>query len=256
MRAFDKCGVDFAGPFRTKVGRGKIRNKIYLCLFTCQSVRDVHLEMAYSLDTNSFVNACFRFIARRGIPSEIVSDNGTNFVAGEKELRTCVENIKEGEVINQTSNHNIKWTFNPPRSPHHGGFFESMLKSAKKHIYSQVTNADFTDEELQTFITNAEGIMNSRPITYQSSSPEDITPLTPNHFLHGQMGGAFAPRIHKGNMLTRWRLVQRTLTNFWKRWMKEWLPSIGKRNKWNTNERNLEIGDIVLVIFPDAERGK
>ena len=114
MRAFDKSGLDIAGPFLTKVGRGKTRNKRYLCLFTCQAVRAVHLEMAYSLDTNAFVNAYFRFAARRGVPSEVVSDNGTNFVKGEKELKTCVQNLNENEIRQRTCQKNIKWTFNPP----------------------------------------------------------------------------------------------------------------------------------------------
>ena len=84
LRAFERIGTDFAGPFLTKQGRGKSRMKRYLCLFTCLATRAVHLEMTYSLDTDSFINAFFRMTARRGTPSYIVSDNGTNFVAGEK----------------------------------------------------------------------------------------------------------------------------------------------------------------------------
>ena len=44
-----------------------------------------------------------------------------------------------------------------------------------------------------TIFTGAKSLLNSRPLTYQTSNPEDETPLTPNHFLHGQVGGQFAP---------------------------------------------------------------
>ena len=79
-RAFDQCGVDYAGPFTTFQGRGRKRQKRYLCVFTCLSVRTVHLKMAWRLDTDAFLNAFTRFISRRGVPKEVVGDNGTNFV--------------------------------------------------------------------------------------------------------------------------------------------------------------------------------
>jgi len=78
--AFTDTAVDFAGPFSTIQGIGRTRTKRYLCLFTCMATRAVHLEMAYGLDTDSFLNACYRFVNRRGHPDRLTSDNGTNFV--------------------------------------------------------------------------------------------------------------------------------------------------------------------------------
>ena len=68
-----------------------------------------------------------------------------------------------------------------------------MIKGAKRAIYANLGNADITDEELMTAFTGAEALLNSRPLTYQSANPEDDVPLTPNHFLFGQVGGQFAP---------------------------------------------------------------
>ena len=84
LRAFARIGLDFAGPYITKQGRGKKQAKRYLCLFTCLLSRAEHLELAYGLDTNSFLNVFYRMGNRRGYPSEVVSDNGTNFVGGNK----------------------------------------------------------------------------------------------------------------------------------------------------------------------------
>ena len=106
--------------------------------------RAVHLEVAYSLDTCSFLNAFWRFTHRRGTPKEIISDNGTQFVSGEKELRKLVNNLNTEEIKEKTANRNINWKFNPPYSPHHGGVFESMIKSAKRAMYSQINESDIT----------------------------------------------------------------------------------------------------------------
>ena len=79
-KPFTNCGTDFAGPFYTMQGRGKARLKRYLCLFVCLQTCCCHLEMATSLDTDGFMNAFTRFVARRGWPKLMLSDNGTNYV--------------------------------------------------------------------------------------------------------------------------------------------------------------------------------
>ena len=79
------------GPFVTIQGRGKKRARQYLCLFTCLTSRAIHLEMAYGLDTDSFLNMFYRMANQKGLPEEIISDNGINFVGAERELRELVE---------------------------------------------------------------------------------------------------------------------------------------------------------------------
>ncbi len=96
-------------------------------------------------------------------------------------------------------------------------------------------NADVTDEELWTAVIGAESLLNSRPLTYQSADPLDNTPLTPNHFLHGQMGGQFAPETVDSTEFSprrRWRRIQELVRHFWHRWLREWLPGLTARKKW------------------------
>ena len=189
LKAFDKVVVDYAGPFRTKQGRGKPRTKRNPCLFTCLTARAVHLEMSYSLDTDSFLNAFTRMTSRRGMPSYVVLDSGGNFVSGEKELQELIPGFDQDKIVNLTSRKKpTEWKFNPLSAPHFGGIFESMIKSSKKALRTILGDADVNDEELHTAICGAEHLLNSRPITYVSSGLNDLTPLTPSHFLVGQFG--------------------------------------------------------------------
>ena len=99
--------MDFAGPFITIQGRGKRRQKRYLCLFTCLATRAVHLEMAFGLDTDSFMNAFYRMSSRRGVPVEMYSDNGTNFKAADKELKSLISQLDQEKIKESIANKGI-----------------------------------------------------------------------------------------------------------------------------------------------------
>jgi len=259
LRAFTNISVDFAGPFLTKQGRGKTRFKRYLCLFACMNTRAVHLEMAYGLDTDSFLNAFYRMASRRGNPVQVISDNGTNFVGANRELKELVNALDKTKIQDSLVNRGVSWKFNPPSAPHFNGLHEILIRAAKRAMFHVLNKADLTDEELMTAIVGAEGLLNSRPITYQSSNADDAEPLTPNHFLFNQVGGQFAPEsvdTEPFNPRTRWRRVQEVVHHFWKRWLQEWLPSLSPRKKWGKEKRDLKVGDLVLVLSTDTPRGK
>ena len=124
-----------------------------------------------------------------------------------------------------------------------------MIKSAKKAINAVLGNSVITDEELITAVTGLEGLLNSRPLTYQPAHPQDVLPLTPNHFLHGQLGGQFAPETVDTTEFSprkRWRKVQEIISHVWRRWIKEYLPTLMTRPKWTEVVKDLKEGDIVL----------
>ena len=258
LRTFSRTAVDFGGPYITVQGQGKSRQKRYLCLFTCLATRAIHLEIAFGLDTSSFLNAFYRMVNRRGLPEEMYSDNATNFKAADKELKALLLQLDEDKIKASASNKGIVWHFTPPLAPHFGGVHESMIKSAKRSLNAVLGNADITDEELMTALTGAEALVNSRPLTYQSANPHDEIPLTPNHFLHGQIGGHFAPSSvdhTQYNLRKRWRRIRELVRHFWHRWLCEWIPTLSARKKWHRVHRGVQVGEIVIVISPDTTRG-
>ena len=197
-RPFTNAAVDYAGPFMTIQGISIRRVKQYLCLSTCLNTRAIHLEMSFKMDADSFItsiNAFSRMESRRGIPEVMFSDNGGNFAKEDKELKDLVNQLDEEKIKQTTANNRAKWSFNPPAAPQFGGVHEIMVKAAEKAIKNILGNADINEEELVTAFVGAEDLINSRPLTYQSSQPAGDAPLTPNHFLYGQLGGTFTPDL-------------------------------------------------------------
>ncbi|XP_018377309.1 PREDICTED: uncharacterized protein LOC108770303 [Trachymyrmex cornetzi] len=153
-------------------------------------VKAVHLEVVSDLTTDGFLAALRRFISRRGIPTHIHSDNGTNFVGANNQLKELYGLFNSNEhknKINQFSlEHRVTWHFIPPIAPHFGGLWESAVKMFKHHFKRVIGELLFTFEEFNTFTIEIEGILNSRPISALSSDPNDLSALTPAHFLIGK----------------------------------------------------------------------
>ena len=153
---FEKVGVDYAGPVLVKYGtvRKPTVLKAYICVFISLTVKAVHLEVVSSLTSEAFVAALRLFVARRGHPSLIWSDNGTNFVGANRELREMHQFLLRGDVqhtiVNFCSSIGIEWKFIPEHSPHFGGLWEAAVKSTKKHLRRIVGDVKLTFEELAT----------------------------------------------------------------------------------------------------------
>lgn len=255
-RAFSKTGVDYAGPFllKTKTGRGARTEKCWLSLFVCFTTKAVHIELVTRLTTQAFLAAFRRFISRRGHPTVMYSDNGTNFVGANREL-------KELKLLLLTQNHNnniaeelsqagIEWVFSPERASHFGGLWEAGVKSVKYHLKRTLGNAILTFEEMSTVLCQIEACLNSRPLVPMSSDPSDLNVLTPGHFLvHAPLNALPEPSLTdiKINRLDRWQYVQLLQQHFWKRWSKDYLSRMQQRPKWFQRRRDLKIGDLVLM---------
>lgn len=252
---FTHVGIDYFGPIGVKRGRSVVKR--YGVIFTCLTCRAIHLEVAHSLDTDSCINAIRRFICRRGQVKEIRSDNGTNLVSSNRELKQAIAELNQSKIHNSLTQNGIKWIFNPPHGAHHGGVWERLVQEVKKVLRSVLKQQVLDDEGLHTVLCEAEAILNDRPITPSSNDPNDLEALTPNHLLQLKAKPILPPGLfRKGDLYIRrrWRQVQYIVDLFWKRWVREYLPMLQERQKWNKVQRNFAVGDLVLIIDDSAPR--
>ena len=252
-KPFTHSGLDYAGPLLVRMwkGRGYQAKKGYIALFVCLSARAVHLELVGDNTTTSFLAALKRFVSRRGMPSDLYSDNGKNFEGADKELKAAFRVLSKDPVLqNHITQNNIVWHFIPPHAPHFGGLWEAGVKSVKHHLRRIIGPQIFTFEELTTLLSQVKASLNSRPLAALSNDPDDLNYLTPGHFL---VGGPLLvipePSLIslQEYRLARWQLVQRVSEHFWKRWMVEYLLELQKRFKWEKTKNNIKTGDLVLI---------
>ncbi|XP_078355375.1 uncharacterized protein LOC144640001 [Oculina patagonica] len=206
---FTSVGVDYFGPFQVR--RGRCLVKRYGVIFTCLAIRAVHIKIAHSLNTDSFLLALRRFITKRGQLKEIYSDNGSNFTSGERELREAISEWNQEKIHNSLLQESIKWSFSPPYGSHFGGIWERCIRTIRKILRALLREQITDDESLATLMCEVESIMNSRPITTVSSDPNDLEPLTPNHLLLLKSEIPLPPGLFKKEDLLsrrRWKQVQ------------------------------------------------
>ena len=251
---FTITGMDMFGPFYTRQGRKT--NKRYVVLFTCLSSRAVHLETTADINTDSFIQALRRFISRRGKVCKLFSDNGKNFIGAENELKKAYNEMDHSQIrdfLLEQSCDLIEWKKNPPSASHMGGAWERLIQSVRNILKSMFKENSqlLNDESFQTFLTEAECIINSRPLTISNLSDPTSLPLSPNNILTMKTRVALPPpgKFQQADVYCRkrWRQVQYLADIFWNRWKKEFLSQLQERQKWNNESRNFKVNDIVLL---------
>ncbi|XP_046976357.1 uncharacterized protein LOC124542454 [Vanessa cardui] len=254
-RPFLNSGVDFAGLYQilTSKGRGVKTSKAYVAIFICMATKAIHLELVGYLTSASFLGAFRRFVARRGKCANIWSDQGRNFVGANKDLATAWADAKlqfQGEIAQSLALDGTQWHFIPAYSPHVGGLWEAGVKSMKHHM-KRILSCHLTFEEMTTLLCQIEACLNSRPLCpIEDSDTDNITPLTPGHFLIGE-APILVPHPDIKDIpvshLTRWQHTQKLLSNFWQRWQSEYLTRMQQRPKWLKKVKEFDIGHIVLI---------
>lgn len=260
-RPFTNVGVDFTGHVEIKAnkGRGIRTSKGYIAVFVCLVTKAVHLELVSDLSTSAFLAALRRMCARRGTPSNMYSDNGTNFIGAARLLKSeyleIIQSINT-DVITDITSMGINWHFNAPAWPNAGGLWEAAVKGVKFHLKRILGEQKLTYEEFITLLHQIEACLNSRPLCSLTESSDDYY-LTPGHFL---IGGSLLsrPQTEPDNvgLSTRWRLIQSLNKQFWKKWSNEYLQQLQTRAKWRTPQENLKVDDVVIIKEDNQPPGK
>lgn len=251
--AFTAAAVDLFGPMHITIGRR--REKRWGVLFTCLTTRAVHLELAASLSASSMILSLRRMIARRGAPTVIYSDNATNFYGAERELSEALHSLPD-TLKTILTERRIVWKKIPPGNPSAGGAWERLVGSVKTALKVTLKDRAPHEEVLHTLLLEAEHLVNSRPLTPVNPDLEKEC-LTPNHFLIGRSCamsplGAFNDEILS---LTSWKTAQHLADHFWRRWVKEYRPSLAPRPSTHQQVVKLHTGDVVLIADSSMPRG-
>ncbi|KAL7745575.1 hypothetical protein ACLKA6_009799 [Drosophila palustris] len=261
-KPFTATGVDYFGPFFIKDGKGtrasKNFRKRYGVIFTCLTTRAINVEIAHSLDTDSCILAIRRMMARRGPVKIIWSDNGTNFRGAARELQVALEELDESYIKTYLANNKITWNFIPANAPNFGGCWERLVGCFKRAIEAVLSvNANPNDETLRTIFMEAEYLVNSRPYVLESDDADDEIGLCPNDICVPQSCAIHSPGKFISNTGEKrvWRISQYLVDAFWKRFIKEYLPTLIHRSKWRQDVDNFKVGEIV-VMKDNTPRGE
>ncbi|XP_024875956.1 uncharacterized protein LOC112457263 [Temnothorax curvispinosus] len=254
-RPFLHSGVDYAGPFTIKTWRGRNAKtyKGYISLFVCLATSAIHLELVTDYTSEAFIAAYRRFISRRGICATLTSDCGTNFQGADKELKRLFSAASDEwkHISSSLLNNGTQWKFNPPSAPHFGGKWEAGVKSVKYHLKRTIGDTLLTYEDMTTLLFQIEAVLNSRPLCRLSDDPDDLSILTPGHFLIGEALSTLPEpslALVQISHLNRWQLLQQKLENFWSHWSKDYLQRQLSIYKWNQVNPSIAVGTVVLIV--------
>ena len=250
---FSHVGVDHTGSYVIKDSQGR-KTKAYICLSVCATTRAVHLEVVENLTTSSFVMCLRRLAAAKGMPTLILSDNHKTFIAGETFLLDLQQDPSVQEYLQSK---NVRWKHQTPRSPWMGGHFERLVRTIKASLATAISRKLLTLEEFSTVVREAENIVNSRPLTYQSDSTRDV-PLSPPQLAWGRDLTLMPPLLQPGDPLdedhgaratrAQYELLSNALERFRKRWHNEYLLSLREKHYNRCAENpthHLSVGKLV-----------
>ena len=273
---FQYSGMDVFGPFKVNNGRVTRANtgtrKVWVLLFTCLYSRGVHLETLLSMDAPSFIMAFSRFEAIRGECLYLKCDAGSNFM-GARNMEEQ-ERQERDEMIEQIDSEWAKewmregkgklWEVNPPKASHFGGVWERAIGSIRKVMDAMLLNLNnrlLSKEEFDTMLAKASSIVNSTPLWPIPDSPNEPQPLSPAMLLTQRDNpypipkGEFSKKILMDYGAARWKRVQYLADVFWNEWRTQYLYEIGgSREKWLFAEKNLQVGDLVLIKDKNQHR--
>ena len=155
-------------------------------MFICFITRATHLELVADLTSQAFVATLDRFIARRGAPSEVFSNNWTNSVGAQAELQDLYKLMKDkarDSIINWAAAKGIQWHFSPGRALYFGGLWEAAVRSMKTLFKKVVGEHVLRWDEFLTILATAEATLDSRSLApVESTSDDGIEPLALGHF--------------------------------------------------------------------------
>ena len=254
--AFQVIGIDYAGPIRYRITKEK-EGKAYVLLYACSFTRGIYLDLLPRLETSECLDSLEQFIARRGRPERIYSDNGSTFVGAAQWIKAV---MSDEELQDYLSQWKIKWQFNLSRAPWWGGQFERMVGLMKAALYKMIGNGYLTWKELRRVLTSVEVTLNDRPLGYVDDDVQQPL-ITPNSLLFVRPSHLLEPQNHQYedvDLRKRARYLKKCKDAMWNRWTREYVRALRERHASNTGNKYdaPKVGGVVIIKGEEKNRGK
>ncbi len=263
--AYQFTGLDYAGPFWVVMPNLE-KDKVWIILFTCLTIRSVTLEVVLSMTTEEFLLALRRFCSLRGTPKEIVCDNAQTIKAGARVLDAAwSEVISDKKTQSCLADKRIKWTFTLELASWTGGNFERMVQLLKQALQRTLHNKLVPLEVFRTIISEVQAMINSRPLTYVGENITDGEAITPSHFtavnqksiipvMDKEDLDVYNPQeTNRDAIVKAWSHGQEILKQFWQRWEKEYVLNLRERYQKLLPKHRIQssymphVGAVVLI---------
>ena len=273
-KAFQFVGVDYFGPINIKQCGELV--KIWVCIFTCFVSRAIHLEITGGLTTQQFIMCLRRFIARRGKPQLILSDNGPQFKLGSAVVKKASTiDLDWKDVKNYASREEINWRFVREFSPWSGGLYERLIGLVKTVLKKSLQQSQPTLEAMLTYLAESEAIVNSRPLVKISEDINDsFRIIRPIDFLtpKGLIGTEVLEEDHSdpeyfptldsvGKVMKWWCSSQKYLDQLWKQFIVGYTQTLLERYQYihkqgHTSTETPNVGHMVIIHEDGIPRGQ
>lgn len=252
--------LDLFGPYLVKdTVKKRTTLKVYGIIFACMTSRAVHIDIAEGYSTDNFLNVFRRFISIRGFPKMVYSDRGSQLVKANKELTQAVGNLNFDKIMKFGRKEGMTWKFTKGAdAPWQNGCTESLIRLVKRGISISIGNKVLSYADLQTVMFEIANLINQRPIGIKPGSDLDLgSYLCPNDLLLGRASSIVPSGVFEDNCSLRksFRFVNEIINTFWKKWIRDFFPTLLVRTKWHVEKRNVKPGDIVLVKDKNALKG-
>ena len=253
---YQVIGVDYAGPLQYRVSKQK-EGKAYVLLYSCSLTRGIYMELLPTLEMTDFLLSLKRFVARRGRPERIYSDNGGTF----RGAATWMRAVAKDEILQDyLSINQIRWQFNLSRAPWWGGQFERMIGLVKAALSKTIGNGFLRWNELEEVLLDVEVALNNRPLSYVEDDVQ-FPVLTPNSMLF--LNSNILPElkqhnIEDGDLRKRAKHLMKCKEALWRRWTQEYLRSLRERHRSKAECSGAvpTVGDVVIIATDERKRGR
>lgn len=246
-----------------------IKNKVWICVFVCRSSGAYHLEPVGNLTSKGFLGAFKRFIGTRGLPRTVRSDQASTFVGARKIIRKeemealqihmDIIRQAETEIMQEFAYQHVEfrtdeseacqWETNPPYASDFGGKHEAAVKQVKIILLNILSRTEVNFEDFLTVCKQIEAVLNSRPLCrIEGEAGEREIILTPAKLLIGRDLHSLPDAEYKeSNLLDKYNHLKKIVADFWTEWRHSVLEGMMNRPKWNKEEDNIQVGEIVLM---------